>query len=86
MTGLFIQSSQDAFKDLPWRFWFLRFLEIVVVGNGLVVFITGSNCRYNIIWKSLFGKDNDEYAINKVRGEIFLGFAVIRLIRSFILA
>ena len=32
------------------------------------------------------GKKNDEYALNKIWGEIFHGSAVIRLIGSFILA
>ena len=50
---------------------------------AVVVFITISNCRYNIIWKSLSRKESDNYAPNKI---IFHGFAVIRLIRSFILA
>ena len=33
--------------------------------------------HYLKIWKSLSGKENDEYALNKIRGEIFHGFAVI---------
>ena len=44
------------------RSWFLRLLEIRVVGKGLVGFITSSNYG----WKSLSGKEYDEYAHNKV--------------------
>ena len=63
----------------------LELLEIIVVSKVLavVVFITVSNCRYNINWKSLSRKESDDYALNKI---IFHGFAVIRLIRFFILA
>ena len=50
------------------RSWFLRLLEIIVVGKGLivfskglVVFITSSNC----LWKSLSGKEYNQYAHNK---------------------
>ena len=70
----FIQSRRLAMQS-----WFLTLLEIVVVDKVLaeVVFITGSNCRYSIIWKSLSGKEDDEYALNKIIGEIFHGFAVI---------
>ena len=39
------------------RSWFLSLLEILVVGKGLIVFITSSNSWYNIIWKSLSGKN-----------------------------
>ena len=52
------------------RAWFLSLLEIVVVGNVLaeVVFITGLNYRYNIIWK-----ENDEYAVNKMAKKAAVG-------------
>ena len=50
------------------RSWFLRLLEILVVGKGLVlfgkgmvVFITSSNC----LWKSLSGKEYKQFAHNK---------------------
>ena len=42
------------------RSWFLSYLEILVIGKGLVVFITSSNN------KSLSGKEYDEYALNKI--------------------
>ena len=40
---------------------------LVVVGEGSVVFNTGSICQYHIIRKSLSGKEIDEYALNKIR-------------------
>ena len=43
----------------------LEVLEILVVGKGLVVFITSSNC----LWKSLSEKEYDEYAHNKIYEE-----------------
>ena len=50
------------------RAWFLRFLEIIVVGKGLVVFskglvvfITSSNC----LWKSLSGRNITNMHITK---------------------
>ena len=62
------------------RSWFLRLLEILVVGKGLVlfgkglvVFITSSNCR----WKSLSGKEYKQFSHNKIWGEIFNCFAII---------
>ena len=61
------------------RSWFLRLFEILVVGKGLVlfgkglvVFITSSNCR-------LSGKEYNQYAHNKIWGEIFNSFAIISL-------
>ena len=51
------------------RAWFLRLLETIVVGKGLVVFskglvvfIASSNC----LWKSLSGKEYNQYAHNKI--------------------
>ena len=62
------------------RSWFLRLLEILVVGKGLVllgkglvVFITSSNCH----WKSLSGKEYKQFAHTKIWGEIFNCFAII---------
>ena len=59
----------------------LSLLEIVVVSKVLVVFITVSNCRYklsgNLYLEIFIGKENDEYALYKIRGEIFHGSAVI---------
>ena len=54
------------------RSWFLRLFEILVVVKGLVVFITSSNCR-------LSGKEYNQYAHNKIWGEIFNCFAIILL-------
>ena len=61
------------------RSWFLRLFEILVVGKGLVLFgkglvvyITSSNCR-------LSGKEYNQYAHNKIWGEIFNCFAIILL-------
>ena len=73
------------------RSWFLSLLEIVVVGKVFaevyIVYQFKLSIQYLevFIWKSLSGKENDDYAVNKIRGEVFHDLAIIGLNGSFIL-
>ena len=60
---------------LAMRSWFSSLL----ISKGLadVVFVIGLDCQYGNIY------EKDEYAVNKIRGEIFQGFAILGVIGCF---